>query len=83
MQEGPFERPALHLFSKTVARDHGQARIFREARIGEGEFAEIKDGAKGGFDTPRMKASVAQTCIGLELPGSGSIRHAHRIAQGA
>jgi len=77
------ERPALKFLLESVAGQHGQARIFWEARIGEREFAEIEDGTVGRLDAPRMKASVTQTRFGLALRGSGSIRHAHRIAQGA
>jgi hypothetical protein len=39
------ESPLLQFLLVTVARENGKAGIFRETRIGVGEFAEIEDGA--------------------------------------
>jgi len=39
------ESPLLQFLLVTVARENGKPGIFREARIGVEEFAEIEDGA--------------------------------------
>src|SRR6267142_5897137 len=77
----PFEPPSLRFLPKTVARENGKPGIFREARIGVGEFAEIEDGAVRRFNAARMQASGAKargagTCLFF-----GRLSHAGRIAQ--
>jgi hypothetical protein len=50
----PFEWQALLLFPETVAGKHRQARILSEARVREGEFAEIEDRSLRRFNAARM-----------------------------
>jgi len=44
------------------AADNGQAGIFRETRIGDGELAEVKQGAAIGFNASRVLAVGAESC---------------------
>jgi len=71
----------LQFLLVTVARENGKPGIFRETRIGVGEFAEIEDGAVGRFNAARMQASGAKarnrgTCLFF-----GRLWHSGRIAQ--
>jgi len=42
------------------AGEDGEAGILWKAGIGEGKFAEKKEGAAGGFDAARVKAIGAE-----------------------
>jgi len=64
---------ASGLLFVTVAREHGEAGILWEAGIGEGEFAEKKDGAVSRFDAAGMKA------IGTKASAQGAMRLLLRI----
>ncbi len=54
------ESPLLQFLLVTVARENGKPGIFREARIGVGEFAEIEGRTVRRFNVPRMQASAAK-----------------------
>jgi len=76
-----FERQALLLFLETVAGKHRQAGILSEARVREGEFAEIEDRALRRFDTAGMYTNSTQARLGLSFRGDSGIHLAYRIAQ--
>jgi len=74
------ERQAL-LFLETVAGKHRQAGILSEARVREGEFAEIEDRALRRFHAARVYTNSTQARLGLSFRGDSSVHLAYRIAQ--
>jgi len=74
-------RPLLRFLLVTAARENGKPGIFRETRIGMGEFAEIEDGALGRFDAARMQALGAKARGGGTCLLFGRRWHSGRIAQ--
>jgi len=64
---------ASGLLLVTVAGEHGETGILWEAGIGEGEFAEKKDGAVGRLDAAGMKT------IGTEASARGAMRLLLRV----
>ena len=66
--QSPTRGMGSELLLVTFAGEHGETGILGEAGIGEGEFAEIEDGAVGRFGAARMKT------IGTEASIQGVMR---------
>jgi hypothetical protein len=66
----------------TVAEKHWKAGILRESRIGQGQFAEKKDGAVRGFDAARKKTIGTQTGTQQVLPMLLRIGHGYKDSAG-